>query len=196
MPTTRKRKLWKLLPIARAIAVLSAVGLITTAVTFAAIQSNGNALTGNVIQTATAALQISTNANSGPWSDSTQGFTFSGLVPGGPAQPSSNGGYSVFLKNTGTAPLRLMLHVPTPPSAPSTVDLSKVSVLLTPYTGGTTQTMLLSDLIAGTVDIANSTIAVSGVGSYRVQVSMASDAVTGNGATISNLDLSFSGTPQ
>ena len=73
-----KKKLWKLLPLARAIGVLSAVGIATTLVTFAAIQSTGNALTGNTIQTATAALQISKDTNVGPWSNSVPGFTVCG----------------------------------------------------------------------------------------------------------------------
>src|SRR4051812_48323881 len=97
-----KKKLWKLLPLARAIGVLSAVGIATTLVTFAAIQSTGNALTGNTIQTATANLQISTNAPSGPWTDNVPGFTFNGLVPGGVPLPTTNGGYAVYLKNNGT----------------------------------------------------------------------------------------------
>jgi len=76
------------MPLARAIGVLSAVGIATTLVTFAAIQSTGNALTGNTIQTATAALQISTNSSSGPWTDSVPGFAFTGLVPGGLPGPA------------------------------------------------------------------------------------------------------------
>ncbi len=189
-----KRKIWKLLPLARAIGILSAVGIATTLVTFAAIQSNGNALTGNTIQTATAALQISKDEVT--FSDSMPGFTFSGLVPGGAAQPADNS-YVVYVRNVGTAALNLSLTVPAPPSITGTVDLSKVSVLLTPSgTGSVTQALTLSSLLAGTVPIANSSLAIGSIATYHVQVSMAADAVSGNGATISNLNLSFSGSPQ
>ena len=190
----KQRKLWKVLPIVRAIAVLSAVGLITTTVTFAAIQSNGNALTGNTIQTATAALQVSKDGIT--FSDNVSGYSFTSLVPGGPAQPTTGGGYSVYVKNTGTATQRLLLNVHTPPTVAGTVDLAKVSVVLTPSSTNTPQSFALADLIAGSVGVTNSSVNVGNVLLYHVQVSMASDAVTGNGATISNLDLSFIGTPQ
>ena len=189
-----KRKLWKLLPLARAIGVLSAVGVATTLVTFAAIQSTGNALTGNTIQTATAALQISKDGVT--FSDSIAGYSFSGIVPGGLAQPVANN-YYVYLKNSGTATMRLMLSVPTPPAVTGVADFAKVSVLITSVTSGSiTQTITLADLIAGHVNITNSSVTVGNVASYRIQVSMAADAVSGNGATISGLDLSFSGTQQ
>lgn len=188
-----KRKIWKLLPLARAIGVLSAVGIATTLVTFAAIQSNGSALTGNTIQTATAALKLSRDDIT--YSDSVAGFTFSGLVPGGAAQPTANT-YIVYVKNVGTATLNLSLTVPTVPTVTGTVDLSKVSVILTPLGSGAPQTFLLSSLLAGMVNIANSSLTIGNDLAYHVQVSMASDAVTGNGATISNLNLSFSGSPQ
>jgi len=193
----RTKKLWKLLPLARAIAVLSAVGIATTLVTFAAIQSTGNALTGNTIQTATASLQISTNNSF--FASSVPGFNFTGLVPGGSAQPVANN-YVVYLKNTGSASLNLWLTVPTPPTVTGTADLSKVSVQLTPQSNpgfpATTQSFALSDLIAGKESINNSLLAIGAVESYHVQVGMSTDAVSGNGATISGLDLSFSGSPQ
>ena len=190
-----KKKLWKLLPLARAIGVLSAVGIATTLVTFAAIQSTGNALTGNTIQTATAALQISTNSSSGPWTDSVPGFAFTGLVPGGLAQPQGGGGYGVFLKNTGTASQKLQVTVPSQPTTTGTVDLAKVSIVFTPTDPGSIQTIPLATLLAGTVALTNSTLAVNGVATYHIQAIMTADAVTGNGATITNLNITFSGTP-
>jgi hypothetical protein len=195
MGVRKQNKLWKGLPILRAIGVLSAVGVVTSLVTFAAIQSNGNALTGNTIQTATANLQISRDG--GTFADNVTGFTFSGLVPGGTPQPTANGGYAVWLKNVGTAPMTLNLTVPVQPTVNGTVDLSKVSVVLTPVQTngslGTSQSLNLASLIAGRVTIANSSLAVNGMVNYQVQVSMAADAVTGNSATISNLNLSFGG---
>jgi hypothetical protein len=189
------RKLWKLLPIARAIAVLSAVGLITTAVTFAAIQSNGNVLTGNTIQTATAALQISTDGSS--YDNDVPGFTFSGLVPGGKAQSAAIGSSTVYLKNNGTSALTLALTIPTPPTLTGTVDLAKVSLQLVPLANtNAVQTIPLASLTTGQwVSVANSSVAKGAVVQFHLQVVMDADAVSGNGATISNLNLSFSGTP-
>ena len=191
----RQHKLWKLLPLARAIGVLTAVGIVTTLVTFAAIQSSGSALTGNTIQTATASLLVSKDGSF--FTPSMVGFNFTGIVPGSTAQPVANN-YMVYVKNTGTAAMNLSLTVPVVPTVTGTVDLSKVSVLLTPpSTPGfpaVTQSIALSDLIGGNVALTNGSLAVGGVASFHVQVTMAADAVTGNGANITGLDLSFSGT--
>jgi hypothetical protein len=195
----KTKKTWKLLPLVRTIGILSAVGIITTAVTFAALQSNGNALTGNTIQTATASLLISTQGTAGSFSASVPGFNFTGLVPGGSPQPVANN-YTVYLQNTGTANLKLLLNVPTLPVVTGTVDLSKVMVLLAQPSGiglpQPVQAIPLSSLIAGTVSVNNANVNMGGTIAYHVQVSMDSDAVTGNGVSISGLDLSFSGTPQ
>ncbi|HSX30716.1 MAG TPA: hypothetical protein VLE99_02265 [Candidatus Saccharimonadales bacterium] len=200
--TTRSRvrnrkKLWKLLPLARAIGVLSAVGVATTLVTFAAIQSTGNALTGNTIETATANLQISKDGTN--FFANVAGYDFSGLVPGGAAQPVSSGGYLVALKNTGSATLLLSLDVPVQPSVTGITDLSKVRVLLTPpMVNGVSfpaQTFKLSDLIAGPVALtgSGSSLIPNATTQFRLQVAMDGDAVNGSGATINGLDLSFSG---
>jgi len=194
---SRSKKLQKFLPLIRAITVVSAVGITTTLVTFAAMQSTGNALTGNTIQTATASLQISTTGSY--YSDSVPGFSFNNLIPGGAAQPAANN-YMAYLKNTGTSSLSLSLAVPTTPTVTGTVDLAKVLVLITPPTvggvPGVTQSFSLASLIAGKVTIENSLLPVGSVASYHMQVNMAADAVSGNGATISSLDLVFSGIPQ
>lgn len=194
----QNKKLWKFMPLVRAIGVLSAVGVTTTLVTFAAIQSTGSALTGNTIQTASASLQISTNNHD--YGDNVAGFTFNGLVPGGPAQPQTTT-YTVYVKNTGTTSLNLSLNIPTPPNKVGTVDLSKVTLLLAPATAPgmpsfPTQIIPLSHLLAGQVLIDHSAVAVGSTVAFHVQVSMAADAVEGSGATISGLDLSFSGSPQ
>lgn len=197
----KTRKMWKLLPVVRAIAVLSAVGIITTAVTFAALQSSGNALTGNTIQTATASLLISTQGTPGSYQQSVPGFNFTGLVPGGSAQPGANN-YVVYLQNNGTAGLKLQLNVPTPPTVTGVVDLGKVFVQLTPPNLGMgfappTQSIPLSSLIAGTVALTDASyLGVGSTTNYHVQVSMAADAVTGGGASITDLNLSFSGVLQ
>jgi len=188
-----RRKPWKLLPVVRAIAVLSAVGITTTLVTFAAIQSSGSALTGNTIQTASASLLISNNNST--WANDVGGWNFSGVVPGGPALPA-NGSYVVYVKNTGDAPMTLALTVKTPPTVTGAVDFAGVHILLTPTTGGTAQSFALSALLAGNVAITGSSIQPYGatILSYKVQVLMDASAVTGSSASITGLNLSFVGT--
>jgi hypothetical protein len=200
MRTHRSKKGWKMLPVLRAIGVLSAVGVVTSAVTFAALQSNGSALAGNTIQTATASLQISTQGSLNSFSQSVPGFNFTDLVPGGAAQPVANN-YTVYLRNNGTAALKLHLSVPAPPQVSSGVDLSKVSVLLTPPNPGLgyavpTQVIPLSSLIAGTVAVDSAVLNAGATTNFKIQVSMTADAVMGNSASITGLDLSFSGTVQ
>ncbi|MEJ0073790.1 MAG: hypothetical protein WDN27_07040 [Candidatus Saccharibacteria bacterium] len=192
----KRRKLWKLLPVVRAIGVLSAVGIITTLVTFAAIQSTGNALTGNTIETATATLQISKDGTN--FSDNVTGYDFNGLVPGGAAQPVT--GYMVALHNTGSTNLALSLAVPAAPVTTGAPDLGKVWVVLTPYNpgGGTyaPQSIRLSDLVAGKVALTAARLNAGAFAYFHLQIGMDTDAITGGGATITGLDLSFSGIPQ
>lgn len=193
----RQRKTWKLLPLVRAITVLTAVGVITTAVTFSALQTTGNALTGNSIETATPKLQLSTDGTN--YSDSVPGFDFKGVIPGGAPQPSS--GYQVTVKNVGDGDLKLSLGVPSAPSATGVTDLSKVNLIVTPLPvdgfSYPVQTIKLANLLAGQVGLTTPNALVKGAAtSYRLQVSMDSDAVSGSSASISGLDLVFSGTPQ
>jgi hypothetical protein len=186
------------MPVVRAIAVLSAVGIITAVVTFSALQSSGNALTGNSIETATPKLQLSTDGVS--FGDSVPGFDFKGIIPGGSPQPSANGGYLLMVRNVGDSDLRLSVGVPTSPNVSGVTDLSKVNLIITPPAGNGTyppQIIKLSSLLAGQVSIANQGVLIkTGTVSYRLQVSMDGDAVSGSSASISGLDIVVSGTPQ
>lgn len=193
----RYRKGWRALPAVRAIGILSTVAIITSLVTFAAIQSTGNALKGNTIETATAALQISRDGTT--FSDSMPGYDFNGIVPGGAAEPDAPG-YLAVLKDTGSTNLNLSLSVPTPPVAAGITDLSTVSIIITPVANNgiayASQTIKLSDLVAGKVAITpHVQIASGGTANFRLQVAMDANAVNGSGGSITGLDLSFSGTP-
>src|SRR6476661_7849270 len=76
--------------LARAIATIAAVGVMVTGVTFAALQSQQAVLSGNTIQTASANLLIGTaSPTSTAFSNSHSGFSFTEIVPGGPAQPAN-----------------------------------------------------------------------------------------------------------
>ena len=172
-------------------------GMATTGVTYAALQSQQAILSGNTIESATAALQLSKDG--GNYSSSTTGFDFAGLVPGGVAMPSQYGGHPLWLKNTGSAGLNLNVTVNGAPTTSGDIDLSKVSLVLTPVTGGgTAQTIPLSSLIgasAGTTTTLSVPTLTSGTTmQYKIQMQMASDAFSGSSATISNLNLVFAGT--
>lgn len=179
----------------RAVGMVTAVVIIVSGVTFAALQSQQDTLTGNTIETATANLQLSTDGTN--YSDSHAGFNFNNIVPGGQAVPTT--GYPFYLKNAGGTPLSLKLAVTSLPTNPNTVDLGKVNVLLTPVATGTPmQTFTLQSLIAssasGGLAITSGNLASGASQQFKLQVSMATDAVSGSTASLGNIDFSFSGT--
>jgi hypothetical protein len=166
--------------------------VVVSGVTFAALQSQRDTLTGNTIQTATANLQLSTDGIN--YSDSHTGFDFNNLVPGGAAVPTT--GYAFYLKNGGGTVLSLRLAVVGTPSNPDEVDLSKVNVLLTTVgTGTPVQSMTLQSLLSPDGVALTSPALASGLTQqYKLQVAMAGDAITGSSASIGNVDFAFTGT--
>lgn len=178
--------------LARAVAVVTAVSIVVTGVTFAALQSQAGVLRGNIIQTAVASLQVSRDGTT--YSSTMDGYVFGNLVPGGASSPT--GGYPVYVKNIGTTPLAVNISVKGPIANTDNVDLSKVHVQLTPINGGAGQNMLLQDLIAasstGGIPV-NSTdrLNPSQAFGYLLRISLDGDAVTGPSATLSNIDFSF-----
>jgi hypothetical protein len=190
MPTIKRIAPWL-----RAIGVLAAVGVIIGRVTFAALQSQQAVLTGNTIESATAALQISTDG--GNFATTQQGFSFSGVIPGGAAMPQQNGGRPLWFKNTGTAPIALKAMIASAPTTTGDIDLSKVFVVFTPAMGGSSQSVSLAALQqaaqSGGVAMSATNMGLNQQIEYSVQVSMANDAFSGNSATINDLNLVFVG---
>lgn len=178
----------------RALGVVAAVLIVVSGVTFAALQSQQDTLTGNTIETATANLQVSKDGVT--YSNTQPGFDFNNLIPGGSAQPTA--GYPVYLKNAGGTPLSLKLAVTSTPSNPDNVDLSKVNVLLTTVGSGVpAQSFSLQGLVSsnssGGLAITSGNLATGATQQYKLQVSMASDAVSGSSASLGNIDFAFSG---
>jgi hypothetical protein len=181
-------------PLARALGIVSAVVIVVSGVTFAALLSQQAVLTGNSIETASANLQVSTDGTN--YATTHAGFDFNGLIPGGPAMPTA--GNPFYLRNIGSSPLALKFSVTTTPNNPNNVDLNLVAVNLITVGNGA-QVFSLQQLID-----ANSTggVALTGGGSslaggaiqqYKLQVSMNANAVNGS-ASLSNIDFAFSGT--
>jgi hypothetical protein len=131
-------------PIARAIIVVSAVAVLATGVTYAALQSQTASLTGNSISTATADLRIGTTAST--FSNTRTGFSFANVVPG--AVPSPVEGSSFYLKNYGTAPMALKVAIGTVPTNASSVDLTKVYIVFTRVDTSATQKLSVASLVA------------------------------------------------
>lgn len=184
----------KLLPYFRAAGIVAAVMVVVSGITYAALQSGQVKLTGNSVQTATANLLVSNDGVN--FAASQTGFAFSSIVPGGQASP--NDGYQVFLKNAGGTPLALKLAVSSTPTNLDNVDMTKVHIILSPVNGGSPQNFTLQQLIAGNASggiaiLSPAQLLPGQITSYKLQVSMESDAMTGPSAAINNVDFSFSG---
>lgn len=181
-------------PWARAVSVMAALAIIVSGVTFAALQSQQETLTGNTLESVLATLQISTNGTT--FGDTQTGSDTNGILPGGPAMPVN--GDPIYLKNTGTSALALKLAVPSIPVVnPATIDLSKVNVLLTSVSSGAvTHSFSLKDLMAasttGGLDVGEK-LNNNTTQQYKLQFSMGSDVVNGPSAALAKIDLAFSG---
>ncbi len=183
--------------ITRSLGIIAATIALVSGVTFAALQSQQDVLTGNTIETATANLQLSTDGTT--YGDSHTGFNFNNLVPGGAAMPVA--GNSFYLKNGGGTALALKLAINSTPTNPNGVDLSKVTVLLTTVGSGTSaQGFSLQSLIAaaasGGLAINGTNLASASSQQYKLQIQMTSDAVTGSSASLGNIDFALSGIAQ
>jgi hypothetical protein len=185
------RSLWQ------AMGIIVATLVVVSGVTFAALQSQQAILKGNSIQTAVANLKLS--ADNINYSNSLDGYTFGGLIPGG--NPTPLNGDPIYTRNDGTTALALKLSVNSTLTNPNTVDLEKVHVILTPFGGGVAQNMTLADLIAAnttggiplTIAGANHLTPSANTG-FMMQISLENDAVSGASATIGSLEFDFDAT--
>jgi hypothetical protein len=180
-------------PLLRATIVLGSVGAITTAATYATLQSQQAVLAGNTINSATASLLVSTDNLA--FNNSKPGFSFSNVVPGGPSVPTT--GSLIYLKNNGSSNLALKMAISTVPTNLNGVDLSKVFLHVTRSDNSFDQSFSLKSLIdsyaTGGTTIGDNITATT-TAQYLLRVSMTNDAFNGtNGITISGIDLVFTG---
>lgn len=164
---------------------------------YAVLQTQQNTLTSNTISTASANLTISNDGTT--YNTTRPGYDFTNVIPGWAAVPAT--GYPVYLKNTGGTPLGLKFMVSTTPTGTIGVDLNKVNVLLTTVASGNpvqsfTLQSLISGYATGGVAVTGSNIDVGATQQYKIQVSMAADAVTGSSASLGNIDFAFKGFAQ
>lgn len=178
----------------RVAALLAFIVVLSGGVAFAVLQSQQVKLTSNSVRTANAGLQLSLNGTT--FTDSQLGFDFNGIVPGGPAVPEA--GSNFWLKNTGGSPLNLKMTVTSTPSNPENVDLSKVNITLIPVGQGAgsqvfTLQSLLSSSTTGGVAINLTPLTGGASAKFGLQASMAADAISGQSATLGNIDFAFQG---
>lgn len=177
------------------IITLFALAVIAAGATFASLQSQSIALTGNQINTS-AGLAISTNGTSFPQTIS--GFNFTGVVPGGAPFPAS--GNSFYIKNTGFANLAIKAAISSNPSVTGSVNLSKVYLIFTDQATNTATSISLQSLISsyaagmstGGVSL-NDNIAAGATAQFTLQAQMDADAFNGSTASITGIDLWFIG---
>lgn len=88
----------------RASAILSAVMVLIAGVTFAALRSQNNVISGSRLTSASANLYLSKQAEGG-YANTIPGYDFLNIVPGG--QPGPSSGNDLYLRNSGSTDLNL-----------------------------------------------------------------------------------------
>lgn len=190
-------KLKTMRPLVQAMGIITAVMVLVTGVTFAALQSQQAVLKGNSLATAMAELKISKDNFS--YATVVDGYTYSNLIPGG--SPTPINGNPIYLQNTGSVALAAKISVNETLSNPNNVDLTKVHVILLPFGGGALQNITLKDLVTAS---ATGGIALIGGGlnhvnaggnaGFAMQIMLESDATSGSSANIGNLIFNFDAT--
>jgi len=177
----------------RTITVVSAAVILSTVATFAALQSQPAVLSSNTISTTTAFLMVSSDGTT--FNNTKPGFSFANITPGGTAVPAA--GDNFYLKNTGTANLSIKVAISSTPTNPNAVDLSKVFLTFTRSETNLDTTVSIKSLMdsyASGGTLLNDVVNAATTAQYTVRASMTADAYSGSsGATISGIDLSFSG---
>lgn len=96
------------LPVGRFMLICCAIVVIIVGVTFAAMRTQQNLLTGSTLTSASASLLMN-KQSIGTFQNELSGFTFTGVEPGGPALPAA--GHSLFLHNNGSTNLSIDIQV-------------------------------------------------------------------------------------
>ena len=182
------------LSIVRSLVVIGAVAVVTTGVSFAALQSPNVSLTSNIINSGSADLRISKDGSifTVP---STAGFTFDGVVPGGSPVPAI--GNNFYLKNYGSVSLALKVGINISPTNLNGVDLSKTYLIFSRTDVAslpvTVSVKALQDSYAAGGTALGEAVANGATASYTVKALMDSDAYTGSSASITGINLVFIG---
>lgn len=115
---------------------------------------------GNTISTTTASLQVS--PDNVTYDQTMAGFAFQDIQPDGP--PSPEPGYPVYLKNTGSSPLKVSLGTNVNVENPDGVDFAGVHIIWTEQ-NGERHDMTLTDF----VEAARNNLDFPVVGAFHLQ---------------------------
>jgi hypothetical protein len=173
-------------PVVRATVVIGAVAALVTGVTFAALQSSVT-YTGSQFTTATASLKI---WDGDSYEGTTTGFNFANVVPG-----VETAATTFWLKNEGGVPLTVT-SLGNTPTLNNIADQTKVKFNfknITDASGVTTYT--LAQLTDATPDpLPSGEMDAGDEEQYEIKVMVETGAVSGSSASMTNLDLTFTGT--
>lgn len=190
-------------PMVRAIGVFSAVAVLTSGATFAALQSQAT-LTDNTISSATAALKIDNLENGVGFDTTDEGFAFTGLVPGAEYDESVK---KFSLKNDGDTDLNVSLHkvmselsITGKDGEDGTIDPTKVMIKVSASTDGEdgddeeweytlAELAEMKTLPDGTLPHQDG----SDEKTFGIQVKLLAGAVSGGQGQLTNFDLVFTG---
>lgn len=184
-------------PLLRAVLIVGVIGVMTTAATYAALQSPPAYLTNNSIETTAADLRINKDGSS--LTTTITGFDFKDVTPGGAAFPAD--GNTFYLKNLGSANLGLRAAVTTTPTIVTqpngaTVNLSQVYFIFTRLDNQTVTSLTLQALMDGNASggvMLNDTLNAQTTAQYNLRVQVGSSAFTAQSAAIQGINLAFSG---
>lgn len=176
----------KINPLARAIGTFGAVAALATGITFAAFSSSVT-LTNSQFSTATADLKI---WDGDSYESTATGFNFTNVVPGVETAP-----FTFWLKNFGGVPLDVTSVSDNAAIHNGISDPSQVEVKVTNVTSPETTTFALSTLWDVTPDDwPGNQLDAGEEDQYTITVKINNAAVSGSSASLTNLNLTFTGT--
>lgn len=189
----------KLSTLARAGSALAIIMTLVSGVTFAALRSQNNVLSGSRLTSASADLTMA-RMNNDQWYTSLTAFDFPEVVPGGEPGPAT--GNDLFFRNGGSTNLDLKYGINISKVVnPNGLDLSKVRVVVVDANGGTvfashSLTQLGAALGAGTPLPVNIVLGKNSITHLRVLMQLEEGASSNNTSQVelTNLDIVFSGT--
>lgn len=187
--------------LARAGSALAIVLTLVGGVTFAALRSQNNVLSGSRLTSASADLNIS-RTNGTQWYTTINGFDFTDVMPGG--EPGPAYGNDLYFKNGGTTNLDLRFGVDmTRLANPNGLDLQKVKLVIIDPNGGTVfasvpLTQLSAALTAGEPLPINIVLGKNSVTHLQVRMQLEAGAVPNatSQTELTNIDIVFSGVAQ
>lgn len=187
----------KSITLVRAYSIVAVLAVILGGVTFAALRSQNNYVTGSRMTSASADLKIAKQFN-GVYADTVPGFDFLNVAPGGVAMPRN--GNDLYFRNTGTEYMDLQLNIsPERLLNANGVALDKAHIVITNDLGTVYASPSIAELIDadGAIPLGVGVIGGGGIQRVRIMMQLDDGAVPNiTQAHINDIDLVFSGVSQ